>query len=92
MLNGEDLRKKPVAGFRLIKTPDRISERAVSLFLLFWPLADIGYCTAHVRFRGKADMQQRKMLMHPAQGQSPDMAVPLVGDIADNPAHNIFRC
>ena len=42
-------------------------------------------------FRGKADMQQRKMLMHPAQGQSPDMAVPLVGDIADNPAHNIFR-
>jgi hypothetical protein len=63
MLNGEDLRKKPVAGFRLIKTPDRISERAVSLFLLFWPLADIGYCTAHVRFRGKADMQQRKMLM-----------------------------
>src|SRR5262245_8555957 len=31
----------------------------------YWPLADIGYCGAHVRFRGKADMTIRGMSAFP---------------------------
>jgi hypothetical protein len=34
----------------------RRENRVKAANVRFWPKADIGYCTAHVRFRGKADM------------------------------------